>query len=47
VPLLGEALDGVTLAFAAAVVLTVVIGKQFSRPSAPANPAVGTASPLR
>lgn len=47
VPLLGEALDGVTLAFAAAVVLTVVIGKQFSRPPALAHPAVGATSPLR
>lgn len=34
VPLLGETLDGVTLGFAAAVVATVLIGKQFSRPPA-------------
>lgn len=47
VPLLGEALDGVTLAFAAAVVGTVLIGKQFSRPPAPAHPAGAAASPLR
>ncbi|MGP1629640.1 MAG: DMT family transporter [Giesbergeria sp.] len=47
VPLLGEALDGVTLAFAAAVVATVLIGKQFSRPPAPPNPGGKATSPLR
>lgn len=47
VPLLGEALDGVTLAFAAAVVLTVVIGKQFSRPPTPPNPGGRAISPVR
>lgn len=47
IPILGEVLDGVTLAFAAAVVLTVLIGKQFSRPPTPANPAGAATSPLR
>ena len=47
VPLLGEALDGVTLAFAASVVATVLIGKQFSRPAATAHPAAVATSPLR
>ncbi len=32
VPLLGEALDGVTLGFAVAVVATVMVGKRLSRP---------------
>ena len=46
--LLGETLDGVTLAFAAAVVVTVVIGKQFSRTSAAsAHPTAEAISPLR
>ena len=47
VPLLGEALDGVTLAFAASVVATVLIGKQFSRPATTAHPAAVATSPLR
>ncbi len=47
VPLLGEALDGVTLAFAAGVVATVVVGKRLSRPPAPAYPAGAASPPLR
>jgi len=45
VPLLGEQLDLVTLAFAAAVVATVVIGKKLSQPRVVAQPATagGTA----
>ena len=44
VPLLGEPLDLVTLAFAAAVVGTVVIGKKLSQPRAIARPATAGAS---
>ena len=47
VPLLGEALDSVTLAFAAAVVATVVIGKRFSRPLPAAIQPVAAGSPLQ
>lgn len=47
VPLLGEALDGLTLAFAAAVVATVVIGKQFSHLSPVSNSSSAAAPPLR
>ncbi|MEJ8858557.1 DMT family transporter [Variovorax robiniae] len=45
VPLLGEQLDLVTLAFAAAVVATVVVGKKLSQPRVVARPATagGTA----
>lgn len=45
VPLLGETLDAVTLGFAAAVVATVVLGKNLARPSAPHSPSVKTRSP--
>jgi len=43
-PLLGETVDGLTLAFAAAVVATVVLGKKLSRPAAAPSPPVSRPS---
>jgi drug/metabolite transporter (DMT)-like permease len=44
VPLLGETLDTVTLGFAAAVVATVVLGKNLARPASSSEPTTKTAT---